>query len=67
VLLGDDPAVASPAPAGGGGCSEPRRCQGETPLYWRRGPHAMMVFSAVDVVDASQSLYLLYTVCILEL
>ncbi len=41
-----------PPPRLGGGCSEPRRCQGATPCYWRRGPHTMVVSSELMVVSS---------------
>jgi hypothetical protein len=37
--------AASPTPAGGGGCSEPGRCQGAPPRYERGGLHTMVVSS----------------------
>jgi hypothetical protein len=44
-VAGCRPCCCLPRPVWGGGCSEPRRCQGETPRYWRRGPHTMVVSS----------------------
>jgi hypothetical protein len=40
------------APASGGGCNEPRWCQGAPPRYKRGGPHAMVVSSELMVVSS---------------
>jgi hypothetical protein len=47
--------ATSPAPSGGGGCSEPGWCQGAPLRYERGGPHTMVVSS--ELVLMSQCSY----------